>query len=290
MDLLLEVFKGNQVFRYTIVSAATLVCYEYLIMLHNEIRYLWARRISFGGVLLFLCRYVPFASVFTVYVYISESLTDPNHSNCTAGFRASICIVYVQFLLSTLVLFTRAYAVWEGSMKILSLLVLSYAGITSNGCIPEPLNNDLWIGLAILIFSESLAFGLLIIKSVRYARAFKNVARISSRKSIMPVMVQDGIGYFACTLAITTANLIVLKGLTPAIQDCLFIMQSVLQDILCSRLMFHIRAVNDPSVDTLASQTSSSNASHEHCDVGNPADPGPMLDFGRSEAEGRTFS
>jgi len=196
-------------------------------------------------------------------------------------------------------------------MKILSLLVLSYAGITvggsfstylfirgvssflfikSNGCIPEPLNNDLWIGLAILIFSESLAFGLLIIKSVRYARAFKNVARISSRKSIMPVMVQDGIGYFACTLAITTANLIVLKGLTPAIQDCLFIMQSVLQDILCSRLMFHIRAVNDPSVDTLASQTSSSNASHEHCDVGNPADPGPMLDFGRSEAEGRTFS
>lgn len=104
------------------------------------------------------------------------------------------------------------------------------------------------------------------------------VGRIDSRRNIMLVLVQDGIGYFACTLAITTANLIVLKGLTPALQDCLFIMQGVIQDILCSKVIFHVRAVNDPSVDTLASQMLLSahmfgNLNASHCDVVDPVDP-----------------
>lgn len=34
---------------------------------YNKIRYLWAHRISFGGALLFLCRYFPFLSAVQLY-------------------------------------------------------------------------------------------------------------------------------------------------------------------------------------------------------------------------------
>jgi len=73
MDFILGVLKANQAIRYIIVSAASLACYEYLIMLDNEIRYLWGRRMSFGGVLLLACRYLPFTSVLSIYILIPDT-------------------------------------------------------------------------------------------------------------------------------------------------------------------------------------------------------------------------
>jgi len=40
MDLLIEELESGQVIGYTIVSATSLVCYEYLIMLDNEASHL----------------------------------------------------------------------------------------------------------------------------------------------------------------------------------------------------------------------------------------------------------
>jgi len=180
------------VLRYTIVATVGLVTYEYLINLDNELRYLWGRRFTLGGVLLFLCRYVPLASALEIYVFITT--TNLNSSHCLAGFRASTCIIYIEFTVSVLVLFTRAYAVWGGSCRILRVLVLIYAGAitgaaysvflhmrgvssldfnVSNGCLFEIANDNLKIALGILVFCESLALCLLIIKSVQYARAMK---------------------------------------------------------------------------------------------------------------------
>jgi len=299
MDLILEALKGDQALRYTMVSAASLVCYEYLIMFNNEIHYLWARRISLGGVLLFLCRYLPFASMSEIYLYIST--TDLTHSNCITGVRATASIIYIQFLLSALVLYLRTYAVWGGSKKILYLFGFTYAVtiaggsysvylcmkrinslilLRPNGCIPLLIDDELWIALAILIVSESLAFGLLIVKSVNHARDFKNINHIGPR-SILSVMVRDGIGYFACTLVITIANLFVLKRVTPAsgLQDILFFMQGAIHNILCSRLFFHIRAaVNDPSTETYPNQmTLSAPAFANMSDGGDSADTHTMI-------------
>jgi len=269
-------------------------------MLDNEIRYLWARRISLGSVLLFLCRYLPFASVSHIYFYISTS--NLTYSNCIAGFRATTCIVCVEFILSTLVLYTRVYTIWGGSKNISCLLVFTFAGMIAgafyslylflkqtipilllrpNGCIHRAAHNDLWIALSILIFSESLSFGLLILKSVMHARAFENGNCIYSRRSILSLMVRDGVVYFACTLAITIANLIVIKRVTPYLRDFLFVIQGAIHNILCSRLFFHVRAaVNDPSAETNASWMTLSEpafASIYLSDGGDPAETGTMI-------------
>jgi len=248
--------------------------------LDNEIRYLWVRRRFFtlGGVLLFLCRYIPFASALEIYVFITTTNLNPSH--CLAGIRASTCVVYIEFILSVFVLFARAYAVWGGSSSVLRVLALVYAGgiagtsysvflyirgvsslefSLSNGCLFDIANDDLNISVGILLFCESLALCLLIIKAVQYARALNEFNRSNnSRKHLLLVMTEDGIGYFVCTLAISTANLVVLKRVSPALREFLFVTQGAILGILCSRLLFHVHAVNEFPDGTYLSQLSRS--------------------------------
>ncbi|KLO11706.1 hypothetical protein SCHPADRAFT_941851 [Schizopora paradoxa] len=265
MDSIVTDFRDLQIYQYTMVATFALICYEYFIKLEAEVRYLWGRRFSFGGALLAMCRYLPFANYLQIYVYVSVGL-DP--VGCVRGYRASACVVYVEFILSVTVLFTRAYAVWGGTRSVFTVLAFVYAGSIAgaayslflffrgvslppiqipDGCLIQILNDDIWIALALLIFCESLALSLLLVRSLQHARDTKSLHDSSSGRppSILTVMARDGMGYFACTLVITTSNLVVLARVTPNLRDFLLVTQSAIQGILCSRLLFHIHTVNE---------------------------------------------
>ncbi|KLO07300.1 hypothetical protein SCHPADRAFT_654780 [Schizopora paradoxa] len=268
MSAVVEDMEADQVFGYTLVAMGTIACYEYVIMFDSEVKFLWNRRVSFGGALLFLCRYLPPSmSAVQIYFFIASAVL--HQPTCILGFKLSTCIVYVEFLLSILVLFTRAYAVWGLSKKILWFLALTYVGLIvggymsihlfmtgvgslpladTRGCLVQVVNNDLWIALVGIIYSESLAFGLLLYKSIQHAREIKNVSDASGHPGsadILSIMARDGVAYFACNLAISTTNLFLLKNVNPDFQDIFIIMQGSLENILCGRLLFHIRDVND---------------------------------------------
>ncbi|KLO09612.1 hypothetical protein SCHPADRAFT_557853 [Schizopora paradoxa] len=307
MDSLIEVLRGDRILgvrllfatidtiidQWATVSVATLVSYEYLIMLHKEIQYLWTHRLSFGGALFFLCRYLPFLSLIQIYLFASP--TDLHKLNCIASFRTNTCIVFVEFSLSIAVLFTRAYAVWGCSKIIRYLLALAYTCafvggvisiymfmhgvrsiplIDSHGCLVHIVNNDLWIALVILICSESLALGLLLTRYAKYSGELKR-AGCKSRRNIMKVMVHDGIAYFACNLVITTTNLFLLMHVNHDFQDIFLVAQGALGNILCSRLFFHIRSANDASitVDRVLASSRSVLSSASEYDASVPANP-----------------
>jgi len=255
MDAITNGLVGDKVFQYFVVATTCLVSYEYLIMLDTEIRNLWGCRFTFGGALLLLCRYLPLTSVLQAYFYISAS--DLDISSCITGFRVS-------------------YAVWGGSKKVFCLLVVTFVVVLAgssyllycnllgvsmlairdlNGCLPLTVNDDVWILLAGFVFLESLALDLLLLKYTQHATALKYFCRHESKRNIMLVMVQDGVGYFACTLAITTLNLVLLKRLTPELRDILLSAQGAVQNILCSRLLFHLRSVDDSPNVTYESGT-----------------------------------
>ncbi|KLO06937.1 hypothetical protein SCHPADRAFT_672524 [Schizopora paradoxa] len=234
MDFIEDVFRMVHVLQYTTIITITLVVYEYLIKLDCEVHHLWGRRVSFGGILLALCRYLPFINIYQIIVFFSLKDTDP--TDCVVGDRLVSAFVYVEFILSIAVLFTRTYAVWRGERFVLAVIVVvllgSFAGsfyvvfsfLSSTKAAPFELstpcliilgNDDVWIALVFLIFCETLALGLLLVKSVQHAKATKCLVVIDTqRHSILAIMAQDGIGYFACTLAVTSANLVVLQRVT----------------------------------------------------------------------------
>jgi len=89
----------------------------------------------------------------------------------------------------------------------------------------------------------------MLLKSAKHAKGLKNlVNRNEAKRDILLLMVQDGIGYFACTLAITTLSLVLLKRVTPELRDILLATQGAVQNILCSRLLLHVRSVRDSSL------------------------------------------
>ncbi|KLO11028.1 hypothetical protein SCHPADRAFT_942423 [Schizopora paradoxa] len=139
---------------FMIVAAIAIQSYEYLIKFDDEVRYLWSRRLSLGGILLFLCRYLPFSSTFLLYVYLITKNFDPSH--CRTIAIASMSIVYVQFLLATstnpryaippilsrlmtnnlVVLLARSYAVWGGSKKVNVIMIIWVICVTIGSCYP----------------------------------------------------------------------------------------------------------------------------------------------------------
>ncbi|KLO09617.1 hypothetical protein SCHPADRAFT_943482 [Schizopora paradoxa] len=268
MDSLIEDLAGDQLLGYTLVSIGTLVSYEYVIMLDNEVDSLPLESSLFLRKRASISLPISAVHVHGTDLLFFVSTAVLHQETCILGFRTSTCIVFIEFLLSILVLFTRAYAVWGGSKRIFYFLVLTYAGVIvggsisvhlfmsgvgsvpligTTGCLVQIANDDLWIALTILILSESLAFGLLLYKSLLHARELKNIDR-SETKDILSIMARDGVAYFACNLAITTTNIFLLKSVNPDFQDILIIMQGALENILCGRLLFHIRAVNDSTL------------------------------------------
>ncbi|KLO08840.1 hypothetical protein SCHPADRAFT_944114 [Schizopora paradoxa] len=269
MDVPSNLSETVLIYRYTTTATITLVVYEYIINLGSEVRYLWRRRITLGTVLMAFCRYFPFINIFQFIVY--TRLTDANPEACVTGYRLSGSFIYVEFIVALLVLYVRAYAVWGGSKIILSLLagVLGGSSYTmflfvTNAKAPAPGistpcvyilgDNNLWIAVALLLSGEATALGLLLIKSIQHARALRNFATPSRSRNLLAVMAQDGIGYFACTLVLSSANLVVLRRVRgpPDLRDFLFVIQGALQSILCSRLLFHVHAVNENPGGTMA--------------------------------------
>ncbi|KLO08206.1 hypothetical protein SCHPADRAFT_894044 [Schizopora paradoxa] len=169
--------------------------YEYLLKIDDEIRYLWNRRLSIGGVLFFLSRYLPFSSALLIYQYATTTNFDT--SRCQTFMTTAVCFIFLQMLLTTVVLFTRAYAVWGGSRKVAVALSTYTAAMTAGLCYVLSLYikglRPLGIDFVIFLVSESLP---------AYA--------------ILTVLVWDGVGYYICVVAITSANLIILKQTTPA--------------------------------------------------------------------------
>ncbi|KLO15831.1 hypothetical protein SCHPADRAFT_995590 [Schizopora paradoxa] len=243
------------------VATTCFVTYEHLINLDYEIRYLWQRRFTFGSCLLFFCRYFPIAQI---YVCIVEYIltTDLLPSNCKSLLKANSGLVYLQFCLSNLVLYTRTYAVWAGNKRVLMTLMGTYI-ISAAGTAYtvyryvhgiSVLGLRLWSGCIFLVTDHTIFYALL--GSV-LMESFQIQQGGRTKVSLLTVMAQDGMAYFIFNTMCTIANMIVLQRASADYRDFLVTTQSCVQNVLCARLFFHMQTVyrNGPGTSTMSSTT-----------------------------------
>ncbi|KLO17241.1 hypothetical protein SCHPADRAFT_937268 [Schizopora paradoxa] len=263
MDLEQELAQNVEdlwIVRFTAVATLAVLVYEYIITVDDEIKHMWSPKLTLGRVLYFMNRYLPFIStVINVNIFVVN--TTP--SSCRPEYLVAGAVAFIEFLTAVFVLFTRAYAVWAQNRAMLAILIICYAFtiggsgyVTSRylmgastlnmkllptGCIYVFNNRIVWIALVNLIACESVALSLLLMKAVRHFRY--------TSSNLMVVMTRDGIGYFVCNIAITITNLIVLKRVSPVLCNFLLVTQGVLQNILCNRLLIHIRTAGGNNQD-----------------------------------------
>jgi len=263
--LLIEGARHVYILRYTEVASACFVAYEYLINLDYEVRFLWPRRFNFGFVLLFLCRYLQFASAsVAMYTYVFTS--DLRPSNCLTLMKISTGLVYCQLNISGIVLYTRAYAVW-GSHRWMFWFLISAAILTigptvytlvlfinyitflpfriSNGCLYSVDDHDTnFYSMIGMVVTDSLTISLLLYKSVQHAK-FMKISGGGQGASILSVIAQDGVIYFVLNITCTILNMIGVKHFPADLHGFLIGMQAHVQNVLCARLFFHLQIVNE---------------------------------------------
>lgn len=229
---------------------------------------MWSPRLTvkLGRVLFVMNRYLPFIStIMSINIFIINT----KFSTCRTEYLVAASFVFIGYITAIFTLFTRAYAVWPQNQAMLTLLITFYsialgtsafvtaryfsgaialnAELLPTGCAYAFANRIVWVALVISIGCESLALALLLMKAARHFRY--------SSSNLMVVMTRDGIGYFVCNIAITIANLIVLRRLSPLLCNFLFVTQGALHNILCCRLLIHIRTAGNNENHTFQSQS-----------------------------------
>ncbi|KAH8118111.1 hypothetical protein DFH11DRAFT_1741131 [Phellopilus nigrolimitatus] len=234
--------------RQTLLSVATMtfLFYDYFITVDEEILLVWPSRLTFPKVVFFLNRYLPFVTTI-LGAYLTVFTT--NYNLCENVFIASTVIICIVYIIAEVILFMRAYAIWERKLSILVLLSSTLAVSTGgafyclsryiastttagihlfhSGCLHVFPNRIIWITLVILVCCETLALFLLLIKRLLYSQ------HVNSH--LIRTIYKDGIFYYAFILCTTITNLLVLR-----------FAPSVLHSILCSRLLLHIRGAYSP--------------------------------------------
>lgn len=237
-----------------------------MIQFDYELRYMWGRRLTVAGTQLFISRYLPLVTV--CYAFYLFFVKPDEVNSCYTQFVLISVFIYSQYMLSISILFMRAYAIWERSRFISSILVPLYCGTVAvtgyftvitikgasispisyqNGCIVEYDNNSTWIALVLVILDEILALALLLLKLWRHFR-YSNL-----RSGLLAVMVKDGIGYFICNLVATVANVIISRDSSPSLRNIVNIPQGAIQMVLCSRLLFHVHVASEESTNVIRS-------------------------------------
>jgi len=227
--------------RYFSAAALTLVIYDYLLTLDDEIQLIWPSRLLVAKLVFFINRYLPFIAVGgLLYVVV---ITPPD--------AMSMCRSV--FLIFGVILYMRAYAIWECKGSVAVLLVAAqtiFYGIGlyfsarflksvtivplllfSTGCLISFDDRIDWAAFILLIGSEIIALLALLIKNFR-----------TPKSTVMSIIVQDGVVYFVFILLASFANLIVLRVLSPTLCNLLLLIQGALHSIFCNRLIMHIRS------------------------------------------------
>ncbi|KLO05494.1 hypothetical protein SCHPADRAFT_724738 [Schizopora paradoxa] len=262
-----------QIFHYTLVASVALLVYDYLLTLREEVRFMWLRRMTFGKILFFLNRYLPFAAGF-ISIYSYTLTLQTGFTTCRNYYIAASVLTYFSFVVCLAILFTRTYAVWGSSRVIQNTLIVifvCFVGTTSygfslhvrgatpvqlsdlpfttfrRGCVMYFANDIILIDCVVLAVMET--FVLLVSKSF----INRSYGDSQSNVRLLDVMVRDGVGYFVCNIAITTANVVLLRRSSSFLRNFMLITQGILENILCTRLLLHVFVVHDAQMRRMLS-------------------------------------
>ncbi|EPQ53184.1 hypothetical protein GLOTRDRAFT_131464 [Gloeophyllum trabeum ATCC 11539] len=253
----------------SVAATGTILVYDYLCTLDDEVEYVWKSRQTLGTVLFFLNRYTPFIDTF-----VSLNLLTARHSReeCERNFKVVLWLITLGTLISESILCLRTYALWERRRSIGMTLAIVYGLIFSAGVgvvsleadslvyedPPEPgvagcflrhASAIVFIDYVLVLVAETIMAILTVIKAVQHLR--------HTRSPMVVTLYRDGILFYFMLLgkspsrsfppasltprsAITIVNVIIPVAGPPALTNWLATPQRVMHSILCTRVLLFI--------------------------------------------------
>jgi len=258
MDLDLAAFREARWERDSYLAVASLIFYEYLLQLGNEIDLFWKKRWSFGKCLFLWSRY--YGLLYNIFNAVVFMQGHPSYKLCNTFFHWQNTGASLQMVTTHIILEVRLYAMYGNSKKILALLVFLIGAeatamgivfgipnqklIGTNNPFPgvficadgDPLDGSHWVAyywMAILII-ESICLSLALYKAWTYRKSGQG-------GSLMRSLTRDSVVYFVLIFGIYLANLILWIQNRLTLNELGTGYSFVISSILANRLLITVR-------------------------------------------------
>ncbi|KDR66170.1 hypothetical protein GALMADRAFT_259632 [Galerina marginata CBS 339.88] len=239
----------TQLVQSTLVACGTLLVYDFLCMLDQEVAYVWTAPWTFGTALFFLNRYLPFIDTF-LSLKLKLSMNTPER--CQQEFTVVTWLIVAGIIISEVVLALRTYAIWQGRRLILIILcvssavtfipaiVVTHIELKSLKYVPSELAGcRLSTASSIIIVAYiSLALFETIMAVLTGIEAYRHLRHSQSRWVVQ--LYREGLIFYVYMLVISIANILV-PILAPRIfANWLATPQRVMHSVLCNRVLLLI--------------------------------------------------
>ncbi|KAG1727498.1 hypothetical protein EDB19DRAFT_194437 [Suillus lakei] len=266
----------NNTAGYILLSALTIVVYDVVTHLDDEIDYLGRPRSNFVKVVFILCRYLPFIiGALRIYDVVGQRYIDDN--TCLVLLRSSIWFSFLQMACVEFIFILRAYALWGCSKRVLFYLLAAYLAvcvtdITSlqiyTGAFPVGRSNPsfyswfahchtdacygqanpgaswLLVSFVALISLEIGLFGMSMYRVLSQYRAASG--------QLLKSLIRNNIVYFGASVALNILNIVAIL-LIPIVTwptGIMEIVQILFQGLLATRMQLDLWAVDRRAVES----------------------------------------
>ncbi|KAH9962150.1 hypothetical protein BC827DRAFT_230058 [Russula dissimulans] len=265
--LLLDL-KHIQIGKYFFLGAYTMLLYDHLLTLPQEIQTIWKKKKTFPLYVFILVRYYALLAMSIVaFAYFSTEMTRSRCSHWMLFLPLGITIPFTLF--PGILMLIRVYALYNRNRIILyglssSLLLQTIAGLweyTVRGGTPAPLPLDNYeyhfciylppkkIGhFSIMYVSwelgyDTLVFSLTIARTVYVYWRHQGVTSTTSRKpSLINNLVLDGAFYFGCIFSMNLIWVVMILHAPTGLRAIAAIPSACVNTIMVCRITLNLRA------------------------------------------------
>ncbi|KAJ6518199.1 hypothetical protein C8R47DRAFT_1232260 [Mycena vitilis] len=245
----LNAYSSGFLMPYTYWVCATVLAYDWLCTLDQEMTHLWNQPLSMGTMIFVLNRYLPFVDI---GIGVAGIFTHNSPEICLTLNKFIGWLDVIGVLISEVVLMLRTFAIWERKRAVVvSLSVLAFCLAIpmfvvgqleldslvyfsrGQGCELAKASPIILLAYVMLMVLETTIFVLTVIKAYRDLRR--------TRQPWIRQFYRDGILFYVYLLAMSLANLVVPIISPPEYKNWLLSPQRVLHSVLCTRVLFFIR-------------------------------------------------
>lgn len=272
VDLIATALRDVQSTRYSELASSTIIIWDHLSTLDQEVELIWNAHWSIGKCLFIINRYYALCCViFNNYALFTTTLSD---SFCIQWFQWQGWTGLATCMIAEIILQVRLYALYFLNKRVLALMATCFVATSVASavvlattlsemkasshilpgvpvCVPIGVPSHLYAFWIPMIVFESLLCGMALFRG--FQGVFGGRALFRSGRHLVDILVKDSIIYFLVVFAAYSTNLIVMLFGNDDIKEIPLGFSVAMSCVMGNRLILNVRCLHKELTDVTTS-------------------------------------
>jgi len=251
------IFQHLQIVGFFDLASATLILYNYVLTLGDEIEYIWRVRWTGITVLFFATRYLPFIDV---GLFLTHQLLDnPSPHTCSVLDHINGFSFLTGITIADMILMVRTWAIWNRDPRTAGILIAVFLATFTpmyyflyqflnsvqfaqdpfpefTGCFISKASPVLFGSYVLLMGFETGIFAMTLFKACRTTLSERDV-----QSTLWRTLYRDGLLFYFYLLAISVLNVLILLFAPREMANMLAFMHRTLHALVSGSIVINLR-------------------------------------------------